>query len=346
MELLSNRSAHASVPDKYVFPPEKRAALLEDAPSSDVALPVVDLQLAALSDAARSRLVAQEIVKAGKEFGFFQVVNHGVSEDVVRAFREAAAEFFAMPAEEKLPYCSDDQTKTFRVASSTSYDRNETRYWRDYLKLRCHPVSKDLVGHWPAKPESFRSSLTEFSSQVHELAQTLLQLIAEGLGLDGGFFTGDLSGGDTQMNVNYYPPCPDPSVTLGLLPHCDRHLLTVLSQGDVAGLQARYRGRWLVVQPVPGAFVINFGHQMEIVTNGLLASVEHRALTNSVVARMSVATLIMPKMDCLIGPAPEMVDETHPPKFREFVFREFMAAYDNTAASREDVLEYFRTEEP
>ncbi|KAI4978820.1 hypothetical protein ZWY2020_015573 [Hordeum vulgare] len=80
------------------------------------------------------------------------------------------------------------------------------------------------------------------------------------------------------------------------------------------------------VQLVPGAFVINFGHQMEIVTNGVLASMEHRALTNSVVARMFVATLIMPKMDCLIVPTPEMVNETNPHKFREFVVRELMAA--------------------
>jgi 2'-deoxymugineic-acid 2'-dioxygenase/mugineic-acid 3-dioxygenase len=82
---------------------------------------------------------------------------------------------------------------------------------------------------------------------------------------------------------------------------------------------------------------------MEIVTNGALASVEHRAITNSAVARMSVATLIMPKSECHIGPAPEMVDEaTNPAKFREFVFSEFMEAYDTTAASREDVLKCFR----
>jgi 2'-deoxymugineic-acid 2'-dioxygenase/mugineic-acid 3-dioxygenase len=271
------------------------------------------------------------------------VVNHGVGEDVVRGFRDAAAEFFAMPVEEKLPYCSDDQSKPFRLASSTSYDKSETRYLRDYLKLQCHPVSDELVGHWPAEPTSFRPRLAEFSEAAHELAQTLLSLVAEGLGLHADFFAGDLSGGETQMNVNYYPPCPDPSLTLGLLPHCDRHLLTVLSQGDVAGLQARYNGRWLLVRPVPGAFVINFGHQMEIVTNGALASVEHRAITNSAVARMSVATLIMPKMECHIGPAPEMVDEVaNPAKFREFVFSEFMEAYNTAAASREDVLDSFR----
>uniref|UniRef100_A0ACD5VBA7 Uncharacterized protein n=1 Tax=Avena sativa TaxID=4498 RepID=A0ACD5VBA7_AVESA len=406
MELLSNALAHASVPDRYVFPPDKRAALQLDGQSLDddadgVTLPVVDLHHAALSgDDGLRRRVAAEIVRAGKEFGFFQeywsddileynefdrfkilnlvfrlkelnflfffgsifflcfriiiktldlliraqVVNHGVGEDVVKGFRDAAAEFFAMPAEEKLPYCSDDQRKPFRLASSTSYDKSETRYWRDYLKLQCHPVTDALLRHWPPEPPTFRPRLASFSEAVHDLAQTLLALVAEGLGLVPDFFAGDLSGGETQMNVNYYPPCPDPSLTLGLLPHCDRHLLTVLSQGDVAGLQARHQGRWILFRPVPGAFVVNFGHQMEIVTNGALASVEHRAVTNSAVARMSVATLIMPKNECRIGPAPEMVDEAtdNPARFREFMFSEFMEAYDTAAASREDVLESFR----
>jgi hypothetical protein len=64
------------------------------------------------------------------------------------------------------------------------------------------------------------------------------------------------------------------------------------------------------------------------------------------VTRISVATLIMPKMECCIGPAPEMVDEaTNPAKFRKFVFSEFSEAYYTAAASREDVLEFFRIHE-
>ncbi|VAH67336.1 unnamed protein product [Triticum turgidum subsp. durum] len=341
MELLSDCPVHTSVPDKYVLPPEKRPLLLNDEPSSDVAIPVIDLHRAA--DDRQRHLIVAEIIKACKEFGIFQVVNHGVAEDVVQGFREAAAGFFGMPAEEKLPYRSDDLSKHFRVSSSTPYDRNGDRYWLDYLKINCHPVTDEHVREWPEKPASFRSSLAEYSAAVHELAQTLLRLIAEGLGLDGGFFAGDLSGGSTQMNVNYYPPCPDPSLTLGLLPHCDRHLLTVLSQGDVAGLQARHGGGWLLVRPIPGSFVVNLGHQMEIITNGLLASVEHRAVTNTAAVRLSVVTLIMRKMECRIGPAPEMVNEaTGPAKFKEFEFSEFIKAYSAAAASREDVLHYFR----
>lgn len=184
-----------------------------------------------------------------------QVVNHGVGDEVVGAFRSAAAEFFAMPAEEKLPYYSDDLTKPFRVDTSTTYvlDRSGGgRYWRDYLQLQCFPVDR-FSQDWPAEPAAFAPSLAAYATVVQTLAATLLGLIAEGLGLEERFFRGELSGGGTLMNVNWYPPCPDPSLTLGLLPHCDRPLLTVLSQGDVSGLQ-----------PVPNAFVINFGHLMEV----------------------------------------------------------------------------------
>jgi 2'-deoxymugineic-acid 2'-dioxygenase/mugineic-acid 3-dioxygenase len=81
---------------------------------------------------------------------------------------------------------------------------------------------------------------------------------------------------------------------------------------------------------------------MEIVTNGVLRSVEHRAVTNSAVPRMSVAALILPTMECRIAPAEELTGEDNPPKYTAFRFREFMEAYDAAGANRETVLEYFK----
>ncbi|KAK3118160.1 hypothetical protein QOZ80_9BG0695140 [Eleusine coracana subsp. coracana] len=334
MELLSNTPVHHAVPDEYVMPPEKRPEN-DELIDPTVTVPVIDL-------AAGHHQVIDEIMKAGKEFGFFQVVNHGVCDDVVAGFRSAAAEFFAMPAEEKLPHYSDDLSKPFRLDTSTTYvdGGSGDRYWRDYLQLQCFPIDR-FAPDWPAKPDAFSGGLAAYAVALQELAATVLELVAEGLGLDKSFFLGELIGGGTLMNVNWYPPCPDPSLTMGLVPHCDRPLLTVLSQGDVSGLQAKHRGRWIDVHPVPNAFVINLGHLMEIVTNGLLHSVEHRAVTNSSAARLSVVSIIMPEMDSRIEPLPALVSEEKPPKFRPFLFREFNEAYTAAAANREDVLRLF-----
>jgi 2'-deoxymugineic-acid 2'-dioxygenase / mugineic-acid 3-dioxygenase len=81
---------------------------------------------------------------------------------------------------------------------------------------------------------------------------------------------------------------------------------------------------------------------VQIVTNGLLHSVEHRVVTNSSAARLSVVSIMMPEMDCRIEPAQALVSAEEPAKFRPFVFREFNEAYAAAAAEREDVLRRFR----
>jgi hypothetical protein len=65
---------------------------------------------------------------------------------------------------------------------------------------------------------------------------------------------------------------------------------------------------------VPGAFVVNYGHQLEIATDGLLRGVEHRAVPDAARPRTSVATFLMPTDDCLVRPA-------------AVTFREFMDVY-------------------
>ena len=79
---------------------------------------------------------------------------------------------------------------------------------------------------------------------------------------------------------------------------------------------------------------------VQIVTNGLLQSVEHRAVTNSGAPRLSVVTIMLPDMDCRIEPAPALVIEGEQAKFRPFLFREFNEAYAAAAANREDVLQW------
>lgn len=111
-----------------------------------------------------------------------------------------------------------------------------------------------------------RDVVGKYSLEVRKLSLRMLELIREGLGLEPGYFGEELTG--TQLlSINHYPPCPDPGLTLGLPKHADPNLLTVLLQGSVCGLQVLKNGQWLGVEPLPHAFVVNIGHQLQVTVN-------------------------------------------------------------------------------
>ncbi|KAK3151954.1 hypothetical protein QOZ80_2BG0152560 [Eleusine coracana subsp. coracana] len=333
--LSSAPSCHQTLPDgRFVVPAEHRPPA---SAAGAVSLPVIDLSL------PRDE-VRRAVLDAGKELGFFQIINHGVPEEAMSDMEAACAEFFRLPAEDKARYYSEDTERTNRLFSSTMYEVAGERYWRDCLRLAVFPVDDEAIRDgWPEKPSQFRDVLERFIVPTRGVGMELLRLLCEGIGLRPDYFSGELSGGEAIINVNHYPPCPDPNLTLGLPPHCDRNLITLLLQGPVCGLQVAYRAnQWIDVDPIPGAFVVNFGHQLEIATNGLLKSVEHRAVTNSTAPRTSVATFIMPTMDSVIRPAPELVGADNPPRYRTFTFRDFMTIYKQVGARRDSVEKAFK----
>ncbi|KAL6848509.1 hypothetical protein ACP4OV_021803 [Aristida adscensionis] len=334
--LSAASSAHQTLPDaRFVVPAEHRPPA---SPAGAATLPVIDLSLPRAA-------VRAAVLAAGRELGFFQVVNHGVPLEAMRDVEAACADFFRLPAAAKAAYYSDDADRTNRLFTSTVYEVAGERYWRDCLRLAVFPVDDATRAAWPDRPPAFRAAMERFIVPTRAVGMELLTLLCEGIGLRPDYFDGELSGGATIVNVNHYPPCPDTARTLGLPPHCDRNLITLLLQGPVSGLQVAHGGggRWIDVEPVPGAFVVNFGHQLEIATNGLLKSVEHRAVTNAAVARTSVATFIMPTMDSVIRPADELLAAAgEPPRYRSFTFREFMGIYKTVGARRESVEKAFK----
>ena len=71
------------------------------------------------------------------------------------------------------------------------------------------------------------------------------------------------------MRVNFYPRCPQPELTLGVAAHSDPGGMTMLLVDDhVRGLQVRSpdaaAGEWITVDPVPDAFIVNMGDQIQV----------------------------------------------------------------------------------
>ncbi|KAK4492480.1 hypothetical protein RD792_003289 [Penstemon davidsonii] len=163
-----------------------------------------------------------------------------------------------------------------------------------------------------------------YTEEIRKLSLRILELISEGLGLEKGYL-----GGISQvqfMTAGNYPACPDPTLTLGLLNHLDHSLVTILFQGNVEGLQVLKDGKWIGVEAIPNAFVVNIGTQLEIISNGILKSARHRVVTNPYEARTTIANFINPFPDCIIEPSNHLVNEYNPPRFQPQTFKDFVAA--------------------
>ncbi|CAK9140639.1 unnamed protein product [Ilex paraguariensis] len=319
-KLISIRSNIQTVPESYVLPPDRRPGK-QDVPLCKT-IPVIDLKGEHAHDKAE---LIQKIIKASQEFGFFQVINHGVPEELMRNALMVGAEFFDMPAEEKASFYSEDPKKSCRLYTSIDYVREKVHFWRDTFRHPCHPL-EDHVKDWPEKPARYREVVGSYAVEVRKLGMWLLDLICEGIGLKPGYLGSGLS--QVQlMALNHYPPCPDPSLTLGLPKHSDVNLITLLNQGEVNGLQVLKDERWLAVEPVTNVFVVNIGHMLQIISNGKLRSADHRVVTNTSVARTTVASFIFPSSDSLVEPARPLTNKGSPPRYKAFICKDFVSTY-------------------
>lgn len=109
--------------------------------------------------------------------------------------------------------------------------------------------------------ESFRETLLAYRDAVTSLAQRLLSLMTENLGLPSGAF--EAISREQHVHFVYYPPCPQPQLALGIKSHADSGSVTILQQDEVGGLQVSNNGRWIAVEPIPSSFVINLADAMQ-----------------------------------------------------------------------------------
>ncbi|CAN1804524.1 Protein DMR6-LIKE OXYGENASE 1 [Linum perenne] len=164
---------------------------------------------------------------------------------------EVAAEFFELPTEEKSKFCGGDEVDVSRMSCklSTSLEFAHT-YEIDVVLF-----DREVVG--------------EYARKVRELSLWVLEMLSEGLGLELGYF-GDGLAQVQMMSINNYPPCPNPRLTLGVPKHSDASLLTVLLQGKVNGLQVLLKdGKWVGVQPLPNALVVNIGNVLQVTISNI-----------------------------------------------------------------------------
>lgn len=313
-------SGVVSVPSSFIRPPHLRPSLSDQISAHDyIEIPIIDLS--ELVSGIRPLPIIHNIGRACQEWGFFQVTNHGVPQEIVDGMRAACRNFFGQPAAERNRFRSQNFEAPVAYATSFNPHLEKARDWKDVFYVR------DLPGKcngFDEAPEICKKAFQAYREEVQKLANLIYRAIFESLGLSSDYLDKELTGIHRLiMAVNYYPPCPDPSLTFGLTGHSDISSLTVLLQDEVPGLQVRKGDKWIGVKPLANAFVINVADQIQILSNGIYKSVEHRVVTNMDKPRMSVACFFGPREEIKIAPLSKLVTESHPALYKEVVFGDY-----------------------
>jgi len=265
---------------------------------------------------------------AAETVGFFQVVNHGVPAELLAETLAAVRSFNEEPAEARRPYYTRDPARRVRYHSNFDLFQSPAANWRDTLFLEMPAPPEEM-------PPPCRAVVPEYARQLWGLGARLLELLSEALGLHAGYLERDAGCLDGMvLACHYYPPCPEPHLTMGTTRHSDPSFLTVLLQDGAGGLQVLHAGRWADVPPRPGALVVNVGDLLQLISNDRFKSVEHRVVAMSpAAARVSVAcffrTTGAAASTRAYGPIAVATDENEPPlpRYRSVTVAEFLAHY-------------------
>ncbi|KAH6834198.1 senescence-related gene 1 protein [Perilla frutescens var. hirtella] len=319
-ELLQKEKLR-SVPSRYVRP---ELTAFSNVPSSSQ-IPVIDMLnlLDVDSDSMESEL--RKLHEACQEWGFFQLINHGVEAEAEKMIKFEVQEFFNLPMEEKEKFRQQEDDvegygQVFVVSEEQKLD------WGDMFFVTTFPTYLRKPHLIPNLSAPFRDAIDAYGAEVKTLAMKILGFMEKALGMKSEEMERVVFGEGMQtMRMNYYPPCPQPELVTGLSPHSDGVGLTILLQAnEIEGLQVKKAGAWIPVSPLPNAFVVNIGDILEIASNGVYRSVEHRATVNSEKERLSIATFLNPAIDNDIGPAPSLVSLQTPAKFKTISAVEYL----------------------
>ncbi|PKI66380.1 hypothetical protein CRG98_013182 [Punica granatum] len=272
------------------------------------AFPVIDMEKLN----GEERPMTMEMIKdACENWGFFELVNHGIPHELMDMVERLTKEHYKRCMEQRF---KDMVASKGLVAAQSEVDDVD---WESTFFLRHLPVS----------------NISDFALKLEKLAEQLLDLLCENLGLEKGYLKKVFHGSEGPTfgtKVSNYPPCPKPNLIKGLRPHTDAGGIILLFQDDkVSGLQLLKDGQWVDVPPMRYSIVVNLGDQLEVITNGKYKSIEHRVIAQTDGNRMSIASFYNPGNDAIIYPAPELVErsEENGQEYPKFVFDDYMKLY-------------------
>lgn len=270
-------------------------------------VPIIDLST---RDTAEGRAaIASAVGEACENSGFFTIVGHGVSKDLVDRMFTTTKGFFTLPERVKDRSLNQGAGVSGLRRLGGPYEAFAAHVTGDLSEeernaLGDYPATWKAANIWPN--QEFREVWDGYIAAMTDLSADIMRLFALALDLPEPFFDTKFDNHVSLIIANYYYAGPQPEV-LRRERHTDWGSLTVLYiQDDLAGLQVmRGEDDWVDVPCIPGSFVVNIGDLMAFWTGGRWASTVHRVVSpagQDASSRISIPFFYLPNHDTSIEP--------------------------------------------
>ncbi|RDX92504.1 Protein SRG1, partial [Mucuna pruriens] len=326
-----------SVPQRYVQRHYHESSSFPD-DNLGHALPIINLKKLIRGD--DTELELEKLNSACRDWGFFQLVEHGISPLVLETLKDEVEGFFMLPLEEKMKYkIRPDDVEGYGTVIRSEDQKLD---WGDRLFMKTNPIATRKPYLLPEFPSSLRSILELYIEELQNLGMILVGLLGKALKMEKREWE-VFEDGMQNLRMTYYPPCPQPELVMGLSAHSDAAGITILNQmNGVNGLQIKKDGVWIPVNVISNALVVNIGDILEIMSNGAYKSVEHRATVNSENERISIAMFFLPKFQSEIGPSVSLINPENPSLFKRIGVEKYVKDYFTHNLDGKSYLEHMR----
>ena len=295
-------------------------------------LPQVDIARLGSADPVARQRAAKELGRAAREAGFLYITGHGVEPHLIDNLKARTAEYFAQPLADKMRHYigqssnhsgyvpeGEEQFAGAGVDNKEAYDIG--------FDLPLADPRRPMLGpnQWPDFP-GFKDDIKAYYDAVLALSQRLFKGFALALELPEDTFTRHVSTPPSQLRLIHYPFNPEaPTDRPGIGAHTDYECFTILLP-TAPGLEVlNGAGEWIDVPLVEGAFVINIGDMLEVLSNGAYVATSHR-VRKVAQERYSFPLFCACDYDPLIEPVAALVDAGLPSRYQPLVCGEHLYA--------------------
>ncbi|KAI3972853.1 hypothetical protein MKX01_019511 [Papaver californicum] len=236
------------------------------------------------------KVLCKQVREACEDYGCFQLVYNQVPVQLHEELLMGLKELFDLP----------DETKEKNISTKFCYGYiGKEKEVPLYESLGIHnaPNLDEVEAFtkimWPNGNPIFSETLNSMAKKVQELEGVIRKMIFQNLGIEK-HYDSNIKNSDSLFRVMKYKAPSGDDLAVGLQPHTDKNILTILYQ-DTQGLELlSKKGKWFQVLPQPGTFIVFAGEALMGWSDGKIHAAMHKVMMQGEKDRYSYAFFSIP----------------------------------------------------